>query len=293
MTDVGFSAAWLDLREAADHRARNAALAHALAQSLGAGGTVAVADLGCGTGSNLRATAPLLGPAQRWTLVDADRTLLDAAVPRLERWADAASREGERLILVKGGRRIAVAFRRADLARDLDQVLGEGVDLVAASALFDLVSPEFIEGLVETLARSAAALLAVLTYDGRLRFAPPATDDGAVCDAFHAHQRHDKGFGPAAGPDAARLLAASLRAAGYAVSEGDSAWRLAAGDAALTGELVAGCAAAAAETGLLDAARLARWRAHRRTGALVGHTDVLALPRRAAAAGTARAAARP
>jgi SAM-dependent methyltransferase len=289
----GFSADWLDLREAADHRARNAALARDLAQSLGGGEAVAVADLGCGTGSNLRATAPLLGPAQRWTLVDADQALLDAAVPRLERWADAASREGEALILVKDGRRIAVAFRCADLTRDLDRVLGEGVDLVAASALFDLVSPQFIGGLVEAVARSAAALLAVLTYDGRMRFEPAATDDDAVRDAFHAHQRRDKGFGPAAGPDAARLLAASLRAAGYAVSEGDSAWRLAAGDAALTGELVAGCAAATAEIGLLDAARLARWRAHRRTGSLVGHTDVLGLPpQRAAAAGTARSAAR-
>ena len=35
-----------------------------------AGGPITVVDLGCGTGSNLRATAPLLGPEQHWTLVD-------------------------------------------------------------------------------------------------------------------------------------------------------------------------------------------------------------------------------
>lgn len=254
---TGFSARWLALREAADHRSRNQVLAQSLARRLGGRAEIAVADLGCGTGSNLRATAPLLGPMQHWTLVDADQALLDAAVPRLEGWADACAREGDRLILIKGGRRIAVDFRRADLARELDRAIGMRADLITAAALFDLASVQFLRGLVEVVARRAAALFAVLTYDGRKRFAPPSADDGAVLDAFNAHQRGDKGFGPAAGPDAARQLADHLRAAGYAVAEGDSAWHLEGADAALIGELVAGCAAAAAETGL-DAARIDR-----------------------------------
>ena len=62
----GFSADWLTLREPADHRARNPALVEALARHLG-GRAVRVTDLGCGTGSNLRALAPLVaefGPAR-------------------------------------------------------------------------------------------------------------------------------------------------------------------------------------------------------------------------------------
>ena len=35
-----------------------------------------IVDLGCGTGSNLRALAPLLGPRQHWRLVDYDADLL-------------------------------------------------------------------------------------------------------------------------------------------------------------------------------------------------------------------------
>jgi hypothetical protein len=62
------------------------------------------------------------------------------------------------------------------------------------------------------------------------------------------------------------------------VSEGDSAWRLGAGEEALIAELAAGFAQAVRETGLVDAPTIADWRAVSRTAAIVGHADTLALP---------------
>ena len=62
------------------------------------------------------------------------------------------------------------------------------------------------------------------------------------------------------------------------MSEGDSAWRLGAGDEALIAELAAGFAEAVRETGQVDASTIAQWRAVTRTGAIVGHADTLALP---------------
>ena len=82
------------------------------------------------------ATAPLLGPEQHWTLVDNDQGLLDAAAERLTAWADGADRQGDKLALFKGAKRIDVAFRRADIARDLKAALGPSANLVTASALF-------------------------------------------------------------------------------------------------------------------------------------------------------------
>jgi len=104
--------------------------------------------------------------------------------------------------------------------------------------------------------------------------------DAALLAAFHAHQRRDKGFGAAAGPDAPDALSDAFNAAGYAVQEGDSAWRLTAGDEALIGELAGGLAAAAGETAQVDAPTVAAWRAVSRTGAVVGHADTLAIPSR-------------
>jgi SAM-dependent methyltransferase len=276
-----FDPAWLDLREPVDRRSRSEELAQMLARHLGRRAPISVLDMGCGTGANLRATAPLLGAEQHWTLVDHAEDLLEAAVVRLCRWATSAERNGTRLLLEKDGKRITVSFVCADLARDLERVLdpdAPGADLYTASALFDLVSDDFIATLAAEVARRKAAFFTVLTYNGIQRWTPRHEADAALAAAFRAHQARDKGFGPAAGPIAPALLAAAFDEAGYAVSEGDSGWRLEGGDEALIAALAAGVAAAVRETRLVPEVKVAEWLAVDRTAALVGHTDTLAIP---------------
>lgn len=274
----GFSPDWLALREPADHRARNAELAAMLAARFATRPHARVIDLGCGTGSNLRATAPLLPHAQSWTLVDNDPGLIAAARRELTRWSDDAEIANHGLMLVKDRRRITVTFREADLARDLDGALAGEADLVTASALFDLCSAEFIRRFVKAVAAKRAVFYTVLTYNGVQRWIPRQPTDQAIAQAFNHHQLRDKGFGPSAGPMAPSELADGFRAAGYSVSEGDSPWRLGAADTELVAELASGKSLAAAETGLVDTPTLERWRAVPRTGAEVGHTDTLAFP---------------
>jgi len=241
--------------------------------------SLAVIDLGCGTGSNLRATSQLLPLRQSWTLVDYDRDLLAAARTTLARWADRVEIADHGLKLAKGRRTITVTFRQADLAADLDAALAGEADLVTASALFDLCSAPFIRRFAQAIARKRAVFLTVLTYNGIQRFTPRHPLDQGIAQAFNAHQMRDKGFGPSAGPTAPSELADAFRAMGYLVSEGDSPWRLtAAGDGALMSELTTGKAAAVAETGMVDAKALAAWSAVRHTGVEVGHTDTFAIP---------------
>ena len=141
---------------------------------------------------------------------------------------------------VQGRQAHHVEFRRADLAGDLEAALGPSANLVTASALFDLASPEFIARLAAAVAARKSAFYTVLTYDGDQRWTPEHEADAALLEAFHAHQRRDKGFGPAAGPDAPDALSEAFAARGYAVQEGDSAWRLGAEDEALIAELAVG-----------------------------------------------------
>ncbi len=192
----GFSADWLLLREPADHRARAPDLTEPLRRHLSAYHSVNVLDLGCGTGSNLRALTPALPAIQHWTLVDYDPALLDAARAATEAWqAEAALTD------------LTVDFRQADLRADLDALLEADVDLVTAAALFDLVSEDWIERFVAGLAARRLPLYTVLIYDGGMRWDPAHPADGAITAAFNAHQRLDKGFGAAAGPNAALSLA--------------------------------------------------------------------------------------
>ena len=274
----GFSADWLALREPADMRARSRELAAAVSARLSLRDHLEVVDLGCGTGSNLRGTAPLLGASQSWTLVDYDAALLDAARGALAGWADRFRLAGDGLALEKDGRRISVTFRRADLAQDLEAALGAQVDLVTASALFDLASPAFIAAFARAVARRRAVFYTVLTYNGIQRWTPRSPADNALAAAFHAHQMRDKGLGASAGPTAPAHLADAFRIEGYSVLEGDSPWVLDRRDAALVDELARGYATAVAETGKVDAATLAAWSKLARSGAEVGHTDTLAMP---------------
>ena len=275
---VGFDTSWLDLREPADHYSRSEDLARVVSRQLGQRPSISVLDLGCGTGSNLRATAPLLGPVQHWTLVDHDEALLAAAIDRLSGWATSAERDSSGLILHKDGKCITVRCVGADLAYDLEGVLEVGADLYTASALFDLVSDDTIATLAANVARHRAASFTTLIYNGAQRWTPKHEADAEMTAAFRRHQGRDKGFGPAAGPIAPLLIAAAFDEAGYAVLEGDSGWRLGAANLALIDTLAAGFAAAVRETGQVPEPTVDDWLRVRRTGALVGHTDILALP---------------
>ncbi len=150
----GFDTTWLDLREPADHAARDADLLEAAREFLRAGGSSPLAvDLGSGTGSTLRAFGP--DGQTRWRLVDYDPRLLEAAVSRLEGF-----RQVERM--------------EADLAH-LDPAVVADARLVTASALFDLASQELVERVADLLAERKIGLYAALNYDGVNRWEPRST----------------------------------------------------------------------------------------------------------------------
>jgi SAM-dependent methyltransferase len=277
---MSFSAEWLALREPVDHRSVNRELAGRVSDWFGMPDHISIIDLGCGAGSNLRGTHHLFGDSQHWTLVDYDPALLDAARLRLMAWADEASEAGEEVLLLKDGKRLMVDFRRADLNTDLERVLDWRPDLVTAAALFDLVSPRWVTRFVTALKDRRLPLYTVLTYDGREVWQPAHPADTAMVAAFHAHQHSDKGFGPAAGPDACNVMAEAFRQAGYSADTADSPWVMDHKDARLISELTTGIANAVRETAKVPEADIASWLEAKSTAkqGLVGHLDLFARP---------------
>jgi hypothetical protein len=231
----------------------------------------------------------MLGGRQAWTVVDHDPALLEALPRTLADWADGrglAATRGDGGVKIAGdGLALTVVGRPADLATAPLPDLFAGADGITASALLDLVSADWLERLAAALGGRPG--LFALSYDGRLAFDPPDPLDDAVHALFDAHQRGDKGLGPALGPDAADVAERVLTGYGFAVRRGDTPWRLGPGDAAIAGELVEGFAAAASEQAPERAAELAAWRMRRLAAVeggdvrlTVGHADLLALPSR-------------
>jgi hypothetical protein len=283
---TGFSADWLSLREPADTAARPPALIDWIAPSLPRDRSVHVLDLATGTGSNLRYIAPRLGGLQQWVLADHDSALLRAMPERLSTWAVSNGAEvsaAGALLTVQGeGFGCRVDRLQVDLARDLDAVEFSRFDLVTTAALLDLVSDVWLEDLVRRCVAEGCSVLFALSYDGRIECTPADPLDARIRDLVNAHQRTEKGFGPALGPDAATRTIRLLERLGYEVLAEQSDWRIDAAQPQLQSELISGWASAAAAMATSDRALIDAWRERRlawvrdgQSRLVVGHVDVV------------------
>jgi hypothetical protein len=261
----GFSAEWLSLREPHDLAARNATVCDAVAGAFVDRASIALVDLACGTGATLRALGPHLPPRQSWRLVDNDLSLLARA--------STLGRPPH----------VAVTTRPVDLARDLELALDGPLDLVATSALLDLVSAEWLDRFIIEAAARHLPVYAALTYDGHAVIEPGGSFDTEILAGFNLHQRTDKGFGPALGPTAVARAVERFEHFGYSVVQGRSDWVLGPDDRDIQDALFAGWA----ELGLLtkSADEIAAWLAQRRaflaagrSHLRIGHVDIFARP---------------
>jgi hypothetical protein len=257
----GFTAQWLALREAADAAARSERLVSFLLGNLARDAErVALRtglDLGGGTGSNIRYLSSRLPTPQRWVIVDDDPALL-AQAPA------------------------GVTTRILDLnAAVRDGGLFSGCSLVTSSALLDLVSESWLAELIAQCRAAESAVLFALSYDGRIVCSPSEPEDEEIRRLVNAHQKTDKGFGPALGPDAAARTIALLTSAGYDTKQDNSDWKLGPEMKDLQRELIAAWAAAGMEIAPAQAKAIDEWRSRRlahvdsgRSRLVVGHADV-------------------
>lgn len=264
----GFSPDWLALRAPADDRARARSARDAALATLRGQPAPLIVDLACGTGSTVRALTPHLGTGQRWRLVDHDPDLLAHAKEECGKLEGIGP----------------VQTMACDLACDTHGPLA-GAHLVTTSAFLDLVSHAWLTRLVEALAGRDLPFYAALTYDGRLSCDPPHALDETVRHLVNLHQKGEKGFGPALGPDAAQKAWDLFGATGYNVTEARSDWNCLESEPIFQSALVEGWARAAGEIGVLAPHELDDWRNFRlqaikagRSRILVGHIDILATP---------------
>ena len=262
-----FSADWLALREPYDLRARNPAVLDAVTAFFEPRPSLGVVDLACGTGSTLRAISPRLPARQNWMLVDNDPDLLVRAASTPLKFD------------------VAVTAVPLDLNQHLETALEGTVDLVATSALLDLVSEAWLHRLAVAVTDRSIPFYATLSYDGRVAFTPPDPFDAAIASSVDAHQRTDKGFGPALGPAAADFALTRFEALGYSVIPGASDWVMGPEDRDLQTELLGGWARAAHDIGTLSGDDIRAWLTRRRamiaagrSALLVGHVDFFATP---------------
>jgi hypothetical protein len=297
MSTPGFSADWLRLREPHDRAARRDAflaldglglLERWRARSAD-DAVFDVTDLACGSGANLRELAPRLGGRQRWQLVDHDPALLAALPSALCEWA---AQQGHQLTQpAEGqwrveGQRFSADIHpvQLDLAQELGQLNLRRTHLLTASALLDLVSLSWLEGLVDQARLAQVAVLFALNVDGRVQWYPADDGDELVHELFKLHQGCDKGFGAAMGARAPGHALRLLSAAGYDVAQSTSDWLIQGqSDPVMQIALIHGMAEAALEKSPTQGAAMQAWAQQRlarvdTSGLRIGHVDILGVP---------------
>lgn len=254
-SETTFEPDWLALREPADHAARDTGLLVRASSVLTSGKVVL--DLGSGTGSTARAFAAAGHADLSWRFFDRDAALLSMA---------KANHPGSDCV--------------CGSLVDLDSLPLENVGLITASALLDLMSADWVATLAGRLASAYLPFYAALNYDGVMTWTPGHQLDQAVTAAFNRHQGQDKGFGSALGPVSGEETVRIFREHGFKVASADSPWTIRPDQTALHNQLLSGIGKAAGEAGEEHAeAWLAmRYRSLPQSTAIIGHTDILALP---------------
>lgn len=289
-----FSAQWLALREPLDAQSRDLSLAESLNDSLAAmpprDAPFEIVDLGAGTGANLRYAAPRLGGVQNWLLVERDPQLLAAVERCMESWAEETDTQlscsGGSLALRAEQFDCRVRTVTLDLVTQLEELPLPRGGLLTATALLDLVSEQWLRGLLRDAADAAMVLWFALSYDGRMSCHPVEPEDEEVRNLVNRHQLRDKGFGPALGPAAGRTATQILSELGYRVQSAHSDWYARPQHAELQRALVQGWFEAAREMAPQRSSGLQDWmkrrRAHidaGRSALVVGHVDLFATPK--------------
>lgn len=281
-----FSTDWLTLREPLDQRSRDASLTERLIAWRKSFDELTVLDLGAGTGSNVRYLLPKLKGRQRWLLIDKDYDLLDHLQPRMAQWAKETGLQlgqtRNRLSVQGDDCHCLLENYPLDLRDGLDQC-PQKPNLVTASAFLDLVSTAWLDKVASYCQQASAAFFVALTYDGTIRWHPTDKDDEWIRHTVNAHQRTDKGFGLALGPDGAGYAVDCFKRCGYQVHARPSDWQLGAEAKALKLALATGYAEAVKQQQPTATIRIDRW-FERRQHAItisqsrltVGHVDLFA-----------------
>lgn len=229
-TETDFTVEWLDMRYPFDEAARNKMVESLCLDAIvSEKEKVSIVDIGSGTGANFIYLFPKIAMDQHWVLIELNPELGLRSLERINALATtagfASDRKDNTLWIDRGEQKIRVDWMKASFLQ-LEQYIDlQSVDLLLASAVFDLLSAPMMRDFLRKLQYYKIPLLSTLNYKNTL-FVHATKSDNFYCQSYNQHMLRKQEFGSSLGPESMSFILKILKEMNAQVVHGESTWRL-------------------------------------------------------------------
>ena len=220
---------WHDERFDYDSQARNQQVEQACFHHFFGKKRMTIVDLGAGTGSNCLYFFEKFPSQQKWIFIEKEEIISEYALVRLAKKATDnkynATRNGASLILTKEERTIEIEYKTGAFLNLAEMVNLDKVDLVMASAAFDLISFSQFLDIGSVLLEKKLPLLTTLNY-AEMNFNSEDPLDIFFIEKYESFMTRPRSFGKAMGKKCPRILVDFFQKQKAEVIFGSSIWKL-------------------------------------------------------------------
>lgn len=227
MTETNFTIQWLKDRFPYDSVARNKRVEQSCLDYYRDRKNISLLDIGSGTGASCIYFMEKWSASQIWTLVELNPALAAASIERIEDYAAqngyVTQRGAQQLFLQKEQKFVTVNVLQKSFL-ELDDFIDWGsIDLVTATAVFDLLSKEMFADFIQPLIAHKIPLLATINYE-RMIITPDDYKSDLFSELYTAHMKRPQTFGVSMGGDSAYEMYQVFRNNGLSYKAGQSHW---------------------------------------------------------------------